>query len=615
MTTRQVRLPGRVPPWVVAVVVVLVLSLVLWWRVVAAGPSTSSICGCGDPAFTLWYLGYPAHVLSHGGGLWWTSLLWHPTGVDVLDAASSLGLGIPLAWLSLLAGPVAALNAALIAASAMSAMSMWLLLRRWGSSASSALVAGVLFGFSPTVVMNLAEAHLVVGFLAPLPLLVLAIDEVLTGRRSRELLAGVAAAGLVVLEFLISPEVLVMAGLALGLAAAGGLLGCVVRGVPVQFTSPTRRGLGLAVVLSIIALAWPGYVALQGRAHVAGSVYPSASLWQAGTTVRHLVLPSPASSALMAFTARFGGFQGPQLSADYIGIGVLVVAGLSVLLLRRHLLAWLLASVAVVFVVLSLGSPGAGWRPWELFGRLPILENLIPSRLLVVVWFCLAALIGLGLDAAAQQWRRWFVRPGLMVVALAPTIAYLAPAMPLAAETVAAPRVFEHQAGQVVLPIPAGFSAIQSSLAWQSVTGYSWSMAGGDGPGSDPRFHARDRLAIHALQRVSGSFPSSPLIATSPLSVRASLERWGVTRIVMASGPGLPAYDLPIDPLGAAALVTAATGEAPVRAQQGWVWSFDARHAPSPRRLDVHRCTVEATRGVQAVAACVLAMGSGVERR
>ena len=269
----------------------------------------------------------------------------------------------------------------------------------------------------------------------------------------------------------------------------------------------------------------------------------------------------------------------------------------------------------VVFVVLSLGSPGAGWRPWELFGRLPILENLIPSRLLVVVWFCLAALIGLGLDAVAQQWRRWFVRPGLMVVALAPTIAYLAPAMPLAAETVAAPRVFEHQAGQVVLPIPAGFSAIQSSLAWQSVTGYSWSMAGGDGPGSDPRFHARDRLAIHALQRVSGSFPSSPLIATSPLSVRASLERWGVTRIVMARGPGLPAYDLPLDPLGAAALVTAATGEAPVRAQQGWVWSFDARHAPSPRRLDVHRCTVAATRGVQAVAACVLAMGSGVERR
>lgn len=613
--TEQRRSLQRVPSWAVAVAVVVTLSLLVWWRPLVGGLRSTTICGCGDPAFTLWYLGLPGHVMVHGGGLLFSSLLWHPTGVDVLDAASSLGLGLPLAWVSIVAGPVATLNVALISASALSALSLWLLLRRWGCSGFAALVAGVLFGFSPTVVMNLAEAHLVVGFLAPGVLLILCIDELLLGRRSRERMAGVAAAALVVLEFLISPEVLVMTGTALAVASGAALAGAVQQRGRLKISRRTRQGVAIAVVLSACGLVWPAFAALAGPAHVTGSVYPSANLWHDGTTLRHLVVPTPASSVLHAFAARFGGFQGPQLSADYIGVGVVFVAGLSLFLVRRRPLSWILAGIAALFVMLSLGIPGNGWRPWEVVGRLPVFEDLIPSRLLVVVWFCLASLIGFGLDAASTNGRSRLWQPILAGIALAPTVVYLAPALPLAAETVAAPRVFSDLSGQIVLPIPSAFSAIQSSLAWQSVTGYSWAMAGGDGPGSDPRLRGRDRLGVEALMAVSGSFPPFPLVATSSLSVRASLERWGVTRIVMAAGHNLPAYDLPVDPTGASALVTAATGRIPVRGHDGWVWTFDAATAPPPRLVPFHRCTVRTAPGVAAMAACVLHTGSGAQGR
>ena len=47
----------------------LVLSVLLWWQVWTAHPSTVTTCGCGDAARFLWFFEWPAFALAHGHGL------------------------------------------------------------------------------------------------------------------------------------------------------------------------------------------------------------------------------------------------------------------------------------------------------------------------------------------------------------------------------------------------------------------------------------------------------------------------------------------------------------------------------------------------------------------
>ena len=41
-------------------------SIAVLWNLLASHPTTSSICGCGDPARYLWFVEYPAWAISHG---------------------------------------------------------------------------------------------------------------------------------------------------------------------------------------------------------------------------------------------------------------------------------------------------------------------------------------------------------------------------------------------------------------------------------------------------------------------------------------------------------------------------------------------------------------------
>ena len=74
--TRQVR------PWrstLLAAVAYLALALGVFWSVWSGDPTTASMCGCGDPAYSLWFMGFAAHAVGHGLSPLWTSLMWHPT--------------------------------------------------------------------------------------------------------------------------------------------------------------------------------------------------------------------------------------------------------------------------------------------------------------------------------------------------------------------------------------------------------------------------------------------------------------------------------------------------------------------------------------------------------
>ena len=92
----------------------LALAVVLWWHVwtAAAGPSSVMTCACTDAGRGMWYVEWSAWAITHGHGLFHSTLLFHPSGFNVLTDTSIQAIGVVMTPVTLLFGPVAAFNLA-----------------------------------------------------------------------------------------------------------------------------------------------------------------------------------------------------------------------------------------------------------------------------------------------------------------------------------------------------------------------------------------------------------------------------------------------------------------------------------------------------------------------
>ena len=132
----------------VGAVAYLVLSVGLWWNVWSSHPSSTTTCGCGDSSLFTWFLEWPAYALAHGLNPLYSTYLFHPAGINLLSNTAEVGLGIVLAPVTWAFGPIATLNVALTLSPLLSALAMYVLLRRWVGWAPAAFVGGLLYGFS-----------------------------------------------------------------------------------------------------------------------------------------------------------------------------------------------------------------------------------------------------------------------------------------------------------------------------------------------------------------------------------------------------------------------------------------------------------------------------------
>ena len=592
----------RVPrPWLTrfaAIAGYLTLSIGMWWNVWTADPGRTTICGCGDSSFSLWFFEFAAHAVRSGHSPFFTQLLWHPHGINVLDDASQLSLGLLLAPVTWAGGSVLAMNVALTLAPVASAFACYALLDQWDVWRPAAFVGGLVYGFSPLVVVNLAEAHLVVGFAVVPPLIVLCLDKLLFRAPRHPIIVGISLGFLVGFQFFVSSEILLVTGMACA-AGIGFMLAyaAVCRHQIREQWVRAKGGLEAGLVTSVALLAYPVWFALAGPGHVSGPIYPNGGVAFSGASLHGFIWPSPKSDAFTRYMGRIGGYQGPTISTQFVGVGILSVVMVGLLVWRHDLRLWLFAAVGVVFTTLSLGSSALGWRPWDLLVHIPMVQNVIPVRLLLVTYLCVGIMLAtianhvrLSLTStggACRQLSRLSDAVAVAVLSMAalPVAAYLSQTLPLTSQRVVIPAWFSRESPkldthQVVLAIPVPFSAIQSSLTWQSESHLSFAMAGGDGPGSTPSGVGRHPLAQRLLAGVSGSFSSVPVTPEGIVAVRTAIIDWGVTQIVLPDQPELPAYDQPFNPVAAAALITAALGRAPALRTRAWVWKVAVDPTP-----------------------------------
>jgi hypothetical protein len=624
------------------------LSLVVWSNVWLSHPSSTTTCGCGDASMFTWFLEWPAYAISHGLSPLHSTAMGYPGGVNLLASTSNLAIGIVLAPVTWLFGPVTTLNVALTISPVLSALAMFVLLRRWVSWMPAAFFGGLFYGFSPFILGNLSNAWLLLGMAALPPLIVVGLDELLIRQRRHPALVGVALAVLVALQFFLSTEMLLI----VAICSVGGVLVLIAYAAVHEPSVLARRaryaitGLVTAGVVGVLLLAYPAWFALDGPGHISGPVWHGFPFSQWNASLSSYVVPTPSASFAVSIRHAIGGYQGPFLSLQYFGWGIVAVLVAGTITWRHDRRLWFFGLIAAVTVVLSLGARDTVSLPWLLVLHRPLFQNIWPSRFALIGYLAAAVMLGLVIEHAyvavqarrntrlqndegqvGWRWPKWIGAAfGCLVAAIAivPVGAYLAQGIPITVQPVdvptwfqtAAPRLSGHQ---VLLVFPAPFTAIESSMTWQAVGGIHYSMVGEGGPtGLISRMPTIDQRGAAVIDEVTYPIYETPPITSADIAaVRQALHGWKVTTVVIPDQPGLPSYDQPHSVTLAAALVSAATGMKPTFQAHAWVWTHvdKVRSWAGPDTGRFNTClTGLATRGAPAVhqaTACVLTPSVG----
>ncbi len=323
----------------VAGAVYLLVAVGLWWHVWSGGPASVTTCGCGDAARFLWFFEWPVYAIGHGHSVFYSQWLFHPTGINLLDDTSVLGLGILLGPVTALFGPVAGMNVALTLAPTLSALSAFALLRRWVTWWPAAFFGGLIYGFSPFVVTELALNQLNIAFLAVPPLVVMALDELLVRQRRSPVRVG-RGAGRPLRDRVLHQHRgaghhrrLCRPGRRLG---GGGRRHSPTRGAaPASGLRPSGHGRRRCAATAVV-LAYPLWFLLRGPAHLNGPIWSNGtSFSEYGTSLWSFWRPGGLGT-VRGLSLRFGGYQGPLLPGlGYLGTGVVVVAVVGLVIWRR----------------------------------------------------------------------------------------------------------------------------------------------------------------------------------------------------------------------------------------------------------------------------------------
>ncbi|MDM4718094.1 hypothetical protein QTQ03_00230 [Micromonospora sp. WMMA1363] len=454
-----------------------------------------------DHSWFEWLFSHGAYSVRHLENPLFTTRQNAPAGVNMMANTSLLGVTLPLAPLTMLVGPQVVYALYLGAALAATAgTAYWVLSRHLVRSRAAAFVGGAFLGFAPGVVHHAnGQPNFVSNFL--LPLIVLRVMRL--GEPGRWRRNGVLLGLLVTYQIFINEEMLLLTALAC-LVVVGAYAALRPRAAWRQagtFAAALGVGGGLALLLTAYPI-WFQFNGPQSYRGLQGGVFHSwgEDLKAFVTFSRDTIAGDEAVERTIGLTEQNTWFGWP--------LAALAVVAL-LLLVRRSLVARILAVLTVVFTVASLGPKirigGVETEtdgPWaHIPDDLPLVEMMMPTRLSLVVVAAVGVLLALAWEAASgagrppvpaqrtgdgpRRSRRWRRPVGCAAVALA--VLPLVP-RPLPAERVEPPPHFVTAGGWrryvpdgrtlVPVPIPSNVHGL-STLRWSALTQHAFPIPGG----------------------------------------------------------------------------------------------------------------------------------------
>lgn len=520
----------------------------------------------GDQVLFEWMLAHAAHAVLAGENPLFSAALNAPDGVNLMANTSVLGLGVPLAPVTLLFGSQVAFCVAVVGCLAGTATAWYALLRRRLVSArSAAALGGLVCGFAPGMVAQ-AGAHLHVAAQFLLPAILALVFRPGAGRTA-VWRPGVGLGLLLVWQVFIGEEVLVFLALAAGVFALGYALAD--RAAARRLAPALLGRLAVAAVVGALLLAYPLWFQFHGPQHYTGMAFAAYGfqLDAASFTAsaRQTVLGDDWLPGLLS--------PNPTEENSFFGPGLLVLAVVVVRWLWRRPLVRALAGCGVVFALLSLGTdlrvdgsatgiPG----PYRLVAGLPLLDLAVPARFALVCVPVLGVLVALFVDRVAGS-RRTAV-PGLpvrlvWVPAVAAALLPLTPT-PIRVVPVAPVPAFVAEGGwrplvppgrTVVAVPPVTGAALSPVMLWSARTGLSFDAPGGyfigpSGP-DDPaaRWGAPDRPTAVLLRRVAETGVTPVLGEADRRQAVEDLRHWRAAVVVLGRLPNGDAVRRTVDDL------------------------------------------------------------------
>ena len=555
--------------WFTALVAIvyLLVSLLANYDVWAHGIAHTIQAGGSDVPEEIWFLAQTPWVLVHGHNPFANSFLNAPSGVNLMDNTTMPLLGVLGAPITFLFGPIATWNILLNLALTSSAMTFYLMARRFVRWRPAAFVGGLAYGFSPFAVSaGLGHLFLVVGALPPL--VILFLDRFFRTRSDPPWLTGVLVGGCFVVEFYISSEVFGAMVVMTVIAGAIGGAYWLVRRPRVEISKLARMG-GCAVAVAAVGSGFGAWMALAGPEHVHGPEQPAVAIAGLSSDPVGFVVPTLAQRFTFGHAALGDSLvaqrdanwniivDAPWENGSYVGVPLLVILVIGTIALRRRRLVQFAAAMAVVGLVLSMGShlhvdghlTGVP-LPFIVLAHLPLLDSSIASRYVVFFWLFAALLLAAIVDAVfarivggdrhGDRLRATLASTLLAACALIPLI----PAWPYGSGPADVPTWFTTSArsipvGTTIVVYPYASSVNASAMLWQAMADLTFRMPGG--------------YAVFPTAAGTATFASSPSLVQmvlsecgggaepqlSPSTIRSELRSWNASFVaVVVSAPG-----------------------------------------------------------------------------
>lgn len=394
----------------------LALSFLFFGRGLA-GHLSAWYVGCGpDPPQMIWSVAWWAHAIAHRVDPFLTKVLFAPVGANLAwttTAALAAWAILPLTWTL---GPVVAFNVLCLLAPALAGWAAFVLCRWTTHSYWPSIAGGWVFGFSSYIACSL-RTHLNDALIFPVPLALWLVLRRVRG----EIAPGRFAAGLGILiaaQFLFFPEI----------AASASFVGALAFVLAMTFTAgDVRRDLRalvtpvLAAYAIAVVLLSPYLYYMFAFGHAGGSVLDPVLF---GADLLSFVIPTPINELgrLSPIAAAASTFLASLTeTTSYLALPLIAIAGLFARARFREPVGRLLVELLIILCVLALGSRVviAGHQtiavPWMLLLQFPLLNKIVPVRLMAYAFLVLAIIVAMWLAAAdVRRSHKWVL--GLALV-------------------------------------------------------------------------------------------------------------------------------------------------------------------------------------------------------
>ena len=486
---------GAALGFVVPGLVYIALACALYWPISPfdsrhlVGP-----CACGDAVQQAWFLDWVAFSFGHGHNPLFSAYLNAPGGAN-LGVNTSMPLLGALGWpLTAMSNSIAAYNLLLRLGLALSALSMYVVLRKYVRSRAAAFLGGLLFGFSPYMLTE-GMLHVFLVFLPLLPPLIPLIDRWLVRADRSPYRCGALVGLLLGLEMLISAELVAL----FAIFAVIALIPLAIRHRDlVRSRLPLLvRGLGAGAVVGLLIGGYVIWMLLAGPQRPVGPPHSVENLDSYHADLLSPILPSRPQLFRPPLLHDVGELFVRGIVHEngfYVGIPLLALVIVGTVWLRRHALVLSLATLGVISFVLGLGTrltmanhTTAIPLPVAALARVPLLQEVGPTRFALPIQLVASVLLALVVDQllrrpALDGVRRPAALLGLSLLVLVP----LVPNGLMHSTRVEVPGYFSSNAvteipdGSIVLPYPYPYYTANDPMLWQTASHMRFRILGGE---------------------------------------------------------------------------------------------------------------------------------------